>query len=242
MALLKANGSFLKANGKVLVKSAVSSPFLFYTDFRNVDMSLQVDTPLIGESGVYKRGDFYIYEVFSSGGPFNLNYVNIYNFYDFPQMVSPYKMTDQVEQLTLEFWMKRGTSAGLYLQIPSGGSIFILNNLIHLQVGSGYTCTIYNGTSYHTNSDATKIIKTPDNTSNWVHVAVVNNKGSFDLYTNGFLRAKFVRTSPINILSKNIVLFGTGSTGFTNIAYISVRRGNQSNNNESFTVPIQPYM
>lgn len=242
MAILKANGKILKANGKLLVKSAVSSPFLFYTDFSHVDTSLQEDTPLIGEPGVYNEGTFYIDAVYSSGGPFNLNYVNIYNFYDFPQMVSPYKMTDQVEQLTLEFWLMRVSSAGLYFNIPSGGSIFILNNLIHLQVGSGYTCTIYNGTSYHTNTDSAKIIKTPDNTSNWVHVAVVNNKGSFDLYTNGVLRAKFVRSSPIELLSKGISLFGTGSSGSTQIAYISVRRGNQSNNNESFTVPTQPYL
>lgn len=232
----------LAQHGINSLKSRIPSPFLFYTDFSRVDMSSQIDTPIIGAPGVYNKGSFYIDNVYSSGGPFNLNYVNIYNYYNFPRMVTPYNMTDQVEQFTLEFWTKKYSRAGLYLNIPSGGPIFILDNLIHLQVGSGYTCTIYNGTSYHTNTDSAKIIKTPDNTSNWVHIAVVNSNGSFDLYTNGVLRAKFVRNNPIALLSKTISLTGTGSSGTTRIAYISVRRGNQSNNDESFTVPTHPYL
>lgn len=220
---------------------STSSPFLFYTDYSHVDTDTEEDTPLIGEPGIYNSGSLYFNDVYSSDGPFNKNYVRIYGSYDFPRMNTPYEMTDQVDQLTMEFWLRRVDSIGLYINIPSGGSVFILNNLIHLQVGSGYTCTLYNGTTYHTNTASAKIIKTTDNLSQWTHVAVVNNKGTFDLYTNGVLRAKFVRSSPIELLSKEISLMGNGSRCNTQIAYISVRRGNQSNNNESFTVPSQPY-
>ena len=232
----------LTQHGINSLKPAVLSPFLFYTDYSHVNTDMEEDTPLIGEPGIYNSGSLYFNGVYSSDGPFNKNYAQIYGSYDFPQMETPYEMTNQVDQLTLELWLRRVDSTGLYFNIPSGGSIFILSNLIHLQFGTGYTCTLYNGTSYHTNTASTIIIKTTDNTSNWVHVAAVNTKGSVDLYTNGVLRAKFVRSTPLELLTNKIALTGNGSRCRTQIAYISVRRGNQSNNNESFTVPTQPYI
>ena len=231
----------LTQHGINSLKSAVLSPFLFYTDYSHVDTDTEEDTPLIGEPGIYSSGSLYFNGVYSSDGPFNKNYVQIYGSYDYPRMGTPYKMTDQVDQLTVEFWLRKVTSSGLLVYTPSGGVVFILDNLIHVQTAPVYTCSLYNGTTYHTNTASTIIIKTTDNLSQWAHVAVVNNKGSFDLYTNGVLRAKFVRNSPIELLSKEILITGFGPRTNTQIAYISVRRGNQSNNNESFTVPSQPY-
>lgn len=48
MAVLKANGSFLKANGKILVKPE-GGGLIYETDFSNFDVNTGIDTPKLGK-------------------------------------------------------------------------------------------------------------------------------------------------------------------------------------------------
>ena len=48
MAVLKANGSFLKANGKILVRPEGSSDIIYETDFSNFDFANKIDYPKVG--------------------------------------------------------------------------------------------------------------------------------------------------------------------------------------------------
>ena len=215
--------------------------FIFYTDFSQIDISTQIDTPIIGGIGKYNNGNFYVDQAYTSGGPFNGNYVKIHNNSGFPGMISPYEISELVDEYSFECWMKRYSYNGLYINPLAGGDIFILGNLIHMAVGSGFTSTLYNGTTYHTNTSSQIIVRTPTDAYAWTHIATVVSTNTIKLYTNGTLRAEFIRQSPVS-LGNSLLLYGTGSSENTDIGYISIREGDKSNNGESYTVPTAPYL
>lgn len=218
------------------------SPILFATDFTAYDSNTLTDKPLVGGEGVYNAGNFYVSSISETGGPFNKAYASIYNYYSFPPMTTPYSLSrpDESNASTLEFWTKQSSSNGLYVQ--GFGVIFILGGRIHLQLGgTDIECTLFNGATYHTNTSDTKIVKCGNYpTTSWRHVANVREGDCLYLYVDGDLQAKFKRSSNIGRLT-SISMNGTGSSGTTYMAQMSLREGNYSNNNQSFPVPTEPY-
>jgi len=243
-------------HGANSISKRMDIDFLFYTDFTNYDSNTLTDTPLVGQPGVYGYTDGQSKSInlkpYASGGPFNTDYGSIIFSYSFAQMPTRYKTIvhkSEFDSLTSEVWMKGGVN-GAYVGL-FGCQTLILDSHILLLMNpwdvTNAQFNIYNGASYHSASSATqKYVSVPSGpTWNWNHISVVYTQTSIYAYVNGILYTSITnQTSRVHKYSNSsITLNGTGSSGTTELGYLSWRVGDKStNDHQTFPVPTAPYL
>lgn len=230
--------------------------FLFYTDFTNYDSYTLTDTPLVGQSGVYGSTEGHTKSILlypqTSGGPFNTDYGSIQFSYNFAQMPTRYKTIvhkSKFDSLTGEVWMK-GAVNGAYVGLFGCQTLILESHIVLLMDpwdSTNAQFNIYNGASYHSASSATqKYVNAPTaNPANWNHISVVYTQTSIYAYVNGTLYTSITnQASRMHTYSNSrIALNGTGSSGITNLGYLSWRVGDKStNDHQTFPVPTAPYL
>ena len=231
--------------------------FLFYTSFSHYNSTTKAETPEIGQSGTYGSTDSshsINLDPYQTEGPFNTLNADVIFSYEFPQMPTKYKTIvhkKKFDALTGEVWMK-GSVNGAYVALI-GGQAFILDGTIILLMipwdQANAQFAIYNNASYHSAStDTQKLVKAPTTTVNanvWNHVAFVYTQTSIYGYINGTLYASVTNQTQRSHGYSNatVDLYGTGSSGRTQMAFLSWRTGDYStNNHQSFPVPVSPYI
>lgn len=254
MAVLKANGSFLKSNGKILVRPEGGlADFLYLTYFENFDEGNGTDIPIIGNATQFTN---YAPNIFKKT---NLDGMPALRTNAFDQTWHYYKFLENVDDeiISLEsFLVSYGTgNEGQYFGFEGNSDtdlyysadaklIIRYSNSPRMIFCRYWSFTTYNGASYSYSGQRIGYTIPNQIYGKKIHYAVVIDKTNKEgrLYVDGILYmwwrngiADFFETLRLGVYSNQ----GDQPTVFTQLA---VRKGDRSiNDGMNYPVPQTPY-
>lgn len=263
MAILRANGSFLKANGKILVRpeNKIDPDIVILQDWVTQDVGLQPTggVPSIMHptrfdpngpfdvSGTGWEGTPYITnedlgytDVRVPSGTYDTNFpLYAANQYRYEQGITPYEFYTQGVDFTFEAWLRYAAQRGNLSYLRYQPLIGLFNASTGISVGvqdSGIAFFDANGRRISQNSSL----------SGWHHYAVVVHNNSAAIYVDGVRWG-----SDYPIVSSGMTFFSIAKRGLVNWAgstilmakydYAQICLTKRAKWLENFTPPTRPY-
>lgn len=245
MRIISPTGRKLSFNNK---KVEYDSEFLFLNNFDNISNGIS-----ISEIGPNVEFLDTIFRIENSNVFSNKNCLKIYG-YNSNYNISSARTINTIKLLeneiyTFETYFSNyggGYTSSSYSEVTLDGNSFAFecdysNNSYRIQISYNIQndYTLYNSARYVTDANHCNYIFLPISLSTPIHVAAVLKNGYVYVFGNGVLYIK--SSCRTNATSTSIRFVRENYPTYIGINFISLRKGDFSNNLQSFTVPTKKY-